>query len=442
MKSGENWRESRVIVLGVLGGLVVTAFLACALRLAFTDIAPPDDTDLIPVARDIDETRNPVPALRSLSMDSEGIDARMERARLMKRGEESWDRQFGDALLRDHTEALSLFRSAAEQAGWQIEPILTLDYDVSYLNEWMKAAKLMEFESLNHAQQGDQPRAVESALTLLRFAEKLEGAQGSSIHQLVGITIASMGHHALVKLLDDHEFDEQQLKNLQRELARISIDPEAYATCFRVEYRLMKNLIEDIASGALNDSGHDFFPVESNFGFYVPRFLFKKNQTIKEFADVYRALTRTASMRRSDARNDIDPGLEERFGSKWRMMLSTNAIGNILLSVGLPEGGRLHDRHAMLRVSRELLGVRIALERYFRKHGRLPSDLSLLIPEFLDTIPADSFDGDPVRYDPAKRVLYSVGMDLEDDDGVAEKEEPLRDKEEIVLPLGFTETSN
>jgi hypothetical protein len=61
----------------------------------------------------------------------------------------------------------------------------------------------------------------------------------------------------------------------------------------------------------------------------------------------------------------------------------------------------------------------VAAERYRRDHGRWPAALGALTPDYLGAVPADPFDGQPLRY---KRladglVVYSVGPDKEDNGG-------------------------
>ncbi len=56
------------------------------------------------------------------------------------------------------------------------------------------------------------------------------------------------------------------------------------------------------------------------------------------------------------------------------------------------------------------------------ENGRLPETLGELVPEYLDDVPRDDFDGEPLRYDRDKKVVYSVGEDLTDDGGFTPEE--------------------
>jgi hypothetical protein len=62
----------------------------------------------------------------------------------------------------------------------------------------------------------------------------------------------------------------------------------------------------------------------------------------------------------------------------------------------------------------------IALKRHLLRHGRLPDNLNVLVPEFLAAVPIDYMDGKPIKYrlkPDGSFTLYSVGEDGKDDGG-------------------------
>jgi hypothetical protein len=61
----------------------------------------------------------------------------------------------------------------------------------------------------------------------------------------------------------------------------------------------------------------------------------------------------------------------------------------------------------------------LAVEQFRLKYWRTPEFLDELVPEFLDAVPMDPFDGAPVRFRRLERgyVLYSVGMNETGDGG-------------------------
>ena len=65
----------------------------------------------------------------------------------------------------------------------------------------------------------------------------------------------------------------------------------------------------------------------------------------------------------------------------------------------------------------------VAVERWRSAHGgKVPGSLADLAPNFLPAVPADPFDGQPLRYNKLAKgyVIYSIGEDFTDDGGKEE----------------------
>lgn len=71
---------------------------------------------------------------------------------------------------------------------------------------------------------------------------------------------------------------------------------------------------------------------------------------------------------------------------------------------------------------RSMVICSVALKRYALRHGKPPASLNSLVPEFVEFVPVDYMDGQPMRYRlnvDGSFVLYSVGEDANDDGGDA-----------------------
>ncbi len=81
----------------------------------------------------------------------------------------------------------------------------------------------------------------------------------------------------------------------------------------------------------------------------------------------------------------------------------------------------LQDLQRFRDAELRLLITDLAMRCYRSEHGRVPDDLTLLIPEYFDAVPIDPYSGNPVIYrvsEPGKWTVYSVGRDGKDDGGV------------------------
>lgn len=98
----------------------------------------------------------------------------------------------------------------------------------------------------------------------------------------------------------------------------------------------------------------------------------------------------------------------------------------IFSSLLLPSLERLESRDAEASARARIARVALAVEGWRISHdGKPPDSLEELLPTQLKEIPADPFDGKPLRYKKLPRgfVVYSIGRDSKDDGG---KEQPPR----------------
>jgi hypothetical protein len=76
---------------------------------------------------------------------------------------------------------------------------------------------------------------------------------------------------------------------------------------------------------------------------------------------------------------------------------------------------------AFAQSSADLAHVACALERHRLAHGSYPDSLDTLTPQFIENIPHDLINGQPLHYhrtDDGQFILYSVGWNEKDDGGV------------------------
>ncbi len=97
----------------------------------------------------------------------------------------------------------------------------------------------------------------------------------------------------------------------------------------------------------------------------------------------------------------------------------------VVARVMLPSLSRAVILH--LRITAELRCARLALaaERFRLATGRLPGSLEELVPAYVDAIPTDPFDGQPMRFAETDQgvVIYSIDEDLIDDNGAVTRQQ-------------------
>jgi len=92
----------------------------------------------------------------------------------------------------------------------------------------------------------------------------------------------------------------------------------------------------------------------------------------------------------------------------------------LISSMMLPALGKAATRDATRAANLRVTETALAIERYRRSNSNsLPDSLSQLVPAYLPAVPADPFDGKPLRFKKRSEgyVVYSVGSDQQDDGG-------------------------
>jgi hypothetical protein len=107
----------------------------------------------------------------------------------------------------------------------------------------------------------------------------------------------------------------------------------------------------------------------------------------------------------------IHASLEE----KYRTNISSKAGAMVA-----PRWTKAIQSAVTTRAKLESMKTAIAVERFRSANDALPDSLSLLIPQYLTSIPRDPFDDQPLRFKrlPRGYVVYSIGADGVDDGGL------------------------
>jgi hypothetical protein len=98
----------------------------------------------------------------------------------------------------------------------------------------------------------------------------------------------------------------------------------------------------------------------------------------------------------------------------------TKADFHFIISSSMPAFESAFNKVMRVEAARQTIVTAIALKRYQLKYGKYPTDLDLLAPEFVPTVPLDPVDGQPLRYRlnfDGTFLLYSIGENGEDDGG-------------------------
>ena len=143
------------------------------------------------------------------------------------------------------------------------------------------------------------------------------------------------------------------------------------------------------------------------------RFFLQSRPTVNLFHDTLRAAVPRLLATVPDASASVS-GLSSPPGI--RPYLHPNGEGRHYVSDELFAWQRMDRGFRFLLFHQRAISVRIALHRSQLAKGTLPDKLEELVPHWLPAVPADPFDGQPLRWISAGGgLLYSVGSAWKDD---------------------------
>jgi hypothetical protein len=100
----------------------------------------------------------------------------------------------------------------------------------------------------------------------------------------------------------------------------------------------------------------------------------------------------------------------------WRLLVP-NGLGDIYVMFQAERQIFIEGGTRLSECAGRGTRLALALRLYEQEHGELPERLDALAPAWIEAVPADPYGGQPFRYNRTRRLVYSIGPNLRDDDG-------------------------
>ena len=313
-----------------------------------------------------------------------------------------------DAFLAKYREPLDKMHQAAELGGAAHYPIKFADgiaVLLPHVQQMRAGWRLLALESDVRAHRNDPQAVARSLETMLAAADSLE-REPFIVSQLVRIALNGGVCAQIERLLPALEFSDDDLVMLDRRLAAIDYDAA-----------LQRSLLGERAVG------FSTFGNPATLGADVPIALaWSPLRNADQAAylmlmEKYITASRASQIPLRDAMAQADLQVNDFLRSpsaRWRYPITR------LVTPGLTGFFNALNR---AKAQQNNARAAIAIQRYRRAHGELPETRERLVPDFLERVPEDPFDGAPLRYlraDSASKI-YSIGQDLIDQQGEAEQ---------------------
>jgi len=166
---------------------------------------------------------------------------------------------------------------------------------------------------------------------------------------------------------------------------------------------------------------------QSEYGPFAPIY-YKPHRTIKHLAALLREADANAEQSLAKMKLPYGRMIDARGAGPYNYSGNELASG-LMFRYLLTRARKLDADFATTRAA-------LALAGYANQHdGKLPETLEELAPEYIEAIPLDPMDGEPLRYDNVARKVWSIGRDLTDEGGLPLELGGRKDPHDIVVEI-------
>lgn len=421
-------REAKVVVWGAvsLSAVLLAAFgvLCCYFYFASPVSPVVEDGDIrqeLPELADADNAYAAFLAATNLlvysSADRDRCVAYLEYARgytnRICRAGKDFDaagcRQECDRVLSEHARFFDEFHRIAGLSGYRA---FSEQGDVVFLPPISKmswARQLLILKSVRSREEGDFQAALTAARDLLRFFSLCRDNASSLVELLVGAGCCSSAYFLLAENATDKDVPDEVLSEIAALTAGGADEDDIFRRAMKREYVMvscagLKSIDECVQKG----DARQLFTDDTVKAWYTPAIAFLvPSSLLKDFAFNRAATQQVIADRFRTAMSGKRLGTERiKIG-----VFCPNWIGLLVRKSLQPAFDRCRTGLKGCTFRTLASRVAVAAQRYRRAHGGdYPTDLSQLVPAYMDAVPRDPFAPDrELGYDGSTLMLWTVG---------------------------------
>ena len=345
----------------------------------------------------------------------------------------NWDDALANTILLSNRQALASWDAAAKMPDLQVPEVNSCEDLLPYLRVWRNLSQFASVRENYLLHSGLDKEAFDQMVSQFRLGRRMQNANGVLIVYLVGTAVNNIGLTQMQRWVGKTHLDPRQLKDYIREL-ELQPDEEAaaFANSARADYHEMIGTVDAFRKGKIHDvESGGYYPRPKLLRPVLPVFNFNKTKAL--LAKPYLVMVKAAP----HSYNEVKlPDMDSQPG-KVSLILSGNVVGQILYDMMAPAVEDILVKKSKGDVQLQATRTILALRAYQLTHGHLPADLAALVPEFLEAVPVDDFDGQPLHYSAERKIVYSVGKNLKDDGGDDRNSEADSSKNHLDLVYRF-----
>jgi len=309
--------------------------------------------------------------------------------------------------LTDNQDTLKILHEAAAlpHARYPVDLSQGFDALTPWLNNVRQCARLLELEALMHIEKDDPNLALASVRSGLALAQSLKSP--ILIDYLVRIAAAAQQLQTLERTLCRSALTNEQLQSM----AELIHGPQA---AYSIKYALIGERCFGLSVFRMPLRAMNGLAVSNNplptLALGPMRVLGILKRDALSYMDIMTDYIQATDLPTPE-RLAIAKGIAQAVEQGQR--------GGFFTRMFAPALGRVLEVESRAQAHRLAAYCALAVEQYRLATGHLPESLDKLVPQYLDAVPVDPFDGQPLRYRLLDKgfVVYSIGEDLSDDGG-------------------------
>ncbi|WP_265596301.1 hypothetical protein [Verrucomicrobium sp. BvORR106] len=278
-----------------------------------------------------------------------------------------------------------------------------------------KALQAVNLCAISAMLSGDQDLALATFTSLAKFSEIIQRQPCGLAHLVISTTALRMSQAQLERTLVLRHLGPHRLSELQQQLTIRELGVSDIQRALRIDYTQFSASLPQLADA---DDLTEY----------------QGTTRLDPFASLLLKPGITCTMRL-----EYDQVLLAALGRSWKeglqiaantnrefifatrhlaqRRLNPNPLGEYHHQQHLSKMPVLLDEFAQCITAHRLTLLQIAIRRYELDQDKLPAQLDELVPKYLPAVPTDPFANAPMRWNPNKQALYSVGLDFIDDGG-------------------------
>lgn len=337
----------------------------------------------------------------------------------------TWDAQLAEEIVSRNIQAFECFTQAAHKPKYQNPELadpanITMTIEFPWIPFCGQMTEFSTIRALYLAKQGKDKEALDEALHSVHIGQKIQEAQGGLIEHLVATNMKKAGLNAVQKIIPSTKLSSVELKQYAQELNQYYGNENNFIRTLKIEYHAMSSMLDFLMVSNPAEAVTMFEEKESQElelnKKIKDKYYFQPNKTKLLFAEKIRTYIKSVNQSYGEIKTTE---MQQPAPTNPEISSEENAVGKYIFSIGSmqmpPLRLKMHQVYGDLSVA--VTQAMLAIKAYKNDTNNYPASLNELVPDYLSSVPQDSFDRKPLKYSAAKKILYSVGEDLQDSGG-------------------------